>query len=109
MDVSSMQLPDLYRALDATLDRLDPDSAETFAIRVREIAAMTTWAPGVIDPQGRAALLSLGLEARLKALFQKGGDNTVAELHDALSQLRVTIKRHDDDLNPTAVDADWDE
>ncbi len=104
-----MQLPDLYRVLDATLDRLDPDDAQTFAIRAREIAAMTTWAPGVIDPQGRAAALSLGLEARLKALFQQSGSNTLAELHDALSQLRVTIKQHDDDLSPTVADTDWDD
>lgn len=109
MELKDVRLPDLYRALGAHLDRLDRETAEAFTARLREIEALITWAPGIIDPLGRAAAISLGFEDRLEILRADKQDNAFTELHEALFSLRTAIKRHDDDLNPDVADSEFDD
>ncbi|MHB1585609.1 MAG: hypothetical protein ACYCRH_02290 [Acidiferrobacteraceae bacterium] len=109
MELKEARLPDLYRALDGNLERLDHETAEAFTARLREIEALITWAPGMIDPLGQAAALSLGFEGRLEVVCTDRQDNAFAELHDALISLRTAIKRHDDDLDPGATDSEFDD
>ncbi|MHB1951222.1 MAG: hypothetical protein ACYCQK_07075 [Acidiferrobacteraceae bacterium] len=109
MDLKNARLPDLYRALEECLERLDCDTAEAFTARLREIEALVTWAPGVIDPLGRAATLSQEFEDRLELLCSGTRNAAYAELHDALASLRVTIRRHDQDLDPESAESEFDD
>ena len=109
MELKDVRLPELYRLLDGNLERLNHETAEAFTARLREIEALITWAPGMIDPHGQAAALSLGFEGRLESLCTQRQDNAFAELHEALISLRTAIKRHDDDLDPGAADSEFDD
>lgn len=105
-----MKLPELYRAVQAALDgERDAPALEKLARCAAELADLTTWAPGVIDPHGRAASTSLVLEARIRALYAERSDTALAELHDALAELRATILKHDDDLRPRRDEDEYDE
>lgn len=99
-----MKLPELYQAVERLLDaeQADADECTQLAKRAVEIAALTTWAPGAIDPQGRAAEISGQLEARLRERYGEDRGQALAELHDALADLRAAIARHDEDLRPSA-------
>jgi len=102
-------LKELCKAVnDALNDRPDGRRLRQLSRSAEEIASLTGWAPGAIDPQGRFAKICQDLEARSRALYERTSQYELAELHDALAGLRETVARHDEDLKPSAADDDPD-
>jgi hypothetical protein len=105
-----MNLPELYRTVQAALDgERDALALERLARRAAELADLTTWAPGAIDPHGQAVSISLALEAQIRGLYAEHSDPALAELHDALAELRAAILKHDDDLRPRRDEDEYGE
>ena len=103
-------LKELCKAVnDALNDHPDGLTLKRLSRSAVEIASLTGWAPGVIDPHGRFAKICVDLQQRARDLYEKTGKTEVAELHDALADLRETVARHDDDLNPNTDDKDSDD
>lgn len=104
-----MTLKELCKAVnDALNDRPDGRRVQQLARNAQETAALTGWAPGVIDPQGRFAKICKDLEDRARALYERTTRRELAELHDALAELRETVARHDEDIKPSPADDDGD-
>lgn len=102
-----MTLNELCKAVNAAISvRPDGLRCRQLTRNALEIAALTGWAPGVIDPQGRFDQLCTELQGRIKRLHETSGGNELAELHDALAELREAVARHDDDLAPSRDDGD---
>ncbi len=97
-----MKLPELYQGLQAALAApLNPDDLTIFTNHAKELTALTTWAPGLIDPQGQACAISIALEGKNRSLYEAGANDSLAELHDALLDLRSAIIQHDEDRTPS--------
>jgi uncharacterized protein YbjT (DUF2867 family) len=98
-------LKELCKSVNDALNE-HPDAArlQRLARNAIEIASLTGWAPGVIDPYGRFAKICIDLQERARGLYEKTGKRELAELHDALADLREAVAKHDDDLNPAAKD-----
>jgi hypothetical protein len=91
-----MTLSELLKAVDAALKGSHSLGAPAqLAQQAQQIAAMVDWAPGAIDAQGRLDQRLLFLQEQLKARFLEGGEPALAELHDALGDLRQAIAEHD--------------
>lgn len=104
-----MTLKELCKAVnDALNDRPDGRRVRQLARNAEEITSLTGWAPGAIDPQGRFAKICKDLEERSRALYERTTHQELAELHDALAELRETVARHDEDLKPSSADDDGD-
>ena len=100
-----MTLNELCKAVnDALNDRPDGRRLRQLARNAGELASLTGWAPGAIDPQGRFAKICKDLEGRTRTLYERSAQQELAELHDALAELRETVARHDDDLKPSSED-----
>lgn len=104
-----MTLPELYRAVRELIQNPTAHSAQLLCVEAQKIADMTSWAPGVIDPKGQAQAMSMELEQQLRKLYEQNRDQAIAELHDALCDVRAAIARHDDDLRPRRDDEDEDD
>ena len=105
-----MTLTELYKAVAAALtDHPDSQRCKQLARNAQEIAALTGWAPGVIDPHGHFAGRGAELRERIKHLYQASGQETLAELHDALADLTEAVARHDADLTAARDGADGDD
>lgn len=102
-----MTLKELCMAVNEALnDHPDDLRLRQLTRKAEEIAALTGWAPGIIDPQGRFAKICTDLEDRSRGLYERTGQYDLAKLHDALADLRDTVARHDEDLKPSAEDDD---
>lgn len=100
-----MTLKELCKAVNEALnDHPDGLNLQRLSRSAVEIASLTGWAPGVIDPHGRFAKICVDLQQRARDLYEKTGKAEVAELHDALADLRETVARHDYDLAPDRDD-----
>lgn len=105
-----MTLKGLCEAVnDALNGQPDGPRLKRLARHAAEIASLTGWAPGVIDPQGRFAKICMDLETKARNLYERTGQYELAEVHDSLAELRETVARHDNDLKPSAADEDGDE
>lgn len=103
-DVTLKELCDgVNKALNEQPDAL---RMKQLAQSAAEIGALTGWAPGIIDPHGRFAKICADLQARARAIYERTGRMDVAELHDALGQLREVVARHDEDLRYSPEDDD---
>lgn len=92
----AMTISELMKAVDAVLK--GDHSLGTpglLAQKAQQAAAVVGWAPGAIDPQGRLDEMLQLLQERLKAQFLSGSDTAIAELHDAMGDLRQAIAEHD--------------
>jgi hypothetical protein len=102
-----MTLNELYRdmrtALQGSVDAAAIDRLTTEASRY---AGTVGWAEGVIDKDGRIAVESLREMARSR--FEKTRDSDIATLHDALADLLLAIRTHDEDLDPSHDNVDHD-
>lgn len=97
-----MKLPELYQRLQAALAApLNVDDLTLFTQHAKELAALTTWAPGIIDPTGQACAINIELEGQIRALYEAEASDSLAALHDALLDLRSAIIQHDEDLTPS--------
>lgn len=99
-----MTLPELYRSIRAAIQNPAAHDLEQLKVHAQQIADMTTWAPAMIDPNGQASAISLELEQQLRAIYAETQNQSVAELHDALCEVRGAIAQHDDDLRPRRED-----
>lgn len=91
-----MTINEWMKAVDAVIegDR-SPGTPALLAQQARQAAAMVGWAPGAIDAQGRLDQRLQLLQERLKAEFSSSNDMAMAELHDAVGDLRQAIAEHD--------------
>jgi len=99
-----MTLPELYRSIRAAIQNLETHDLEQLKLRAQQITDMTSWAPAMIDPNEQASAISRELELQLRAIYAETPNQSVANLHDALCDLRVAIAQHDDDLRPQRED-----
>lgn len=102
-----MTLKELCKAVnDALNDHPDGMNLQRLSRSAAEIASLTGWAPSVIDPHGRFAKICVDLQQRARDLYEKTGKTEVAELHDALADLREAVAKHDYDLDPNTDNSD---
>jgi hypothetical protein len=91
-----MTIGELIKAVEAVLARDPAPSAPgLLAQKAQQVAAVVGWAPGAIDGQGRLDEILERLQEQLKARFLSDSDSAMAELHDALGDLRQAIAEHD--------------
>ena len=104
-----MTLNELYRdmrtALQGSVDAAAIDRLTTEASRY---AGTVGWAEGVIDKDGRIAEAFDSLREMARARFEKTRDSDIATLHDALADLLLAIRTHDNDLDPSSDNEDHD-
>jgi hypothetical protein len=70
------------------------------------MADMTGWAAGVIDAQGRLDAELARLQDRARTLYEERSAHPMAELHDALGDLRGAIARYDAEVTGTGSEED---
>jgi hypothetical protein len=102
-----MNISDFLKSVDAVLQG-DRSHALLDQLRAvaEQMADMTGWAPGVIDPHGRIDGELLRLQERAKVLYVENHDQAIAALHDALGELRQAIAEHDSHFEAPADDDD---
>ena len=76
----------------ATIDRLTTEAGK--------FASTVSWAAGVIDKDGRIVEAFDSLREIAFARFKLANDSDMATLHDALADLILAIRTHDEDLDP---------
>jgi hypothetical protein len=104
-----MELQAFLEAVDTALSGIgNPAAMDRLRMRAQQMADMTGWAPGVIDPEGRLDVVLARLQDRAKLLYAEGSAALVAELHDALGDLRAAIVRHDADVTGHGAEDDLD-
>lgn len=103
-----MTLPELYRSIRAAIQNPAAHNFNQLTVHAQQIADMTAWAPSMIDPNGQASAISLELEEKLREIYAQTQDKSIAELHDALCDVRAAVAQHDDDLRPRSVDDEDD-
>lgn len=77
----------------AAIDRLTTESAR--------YASTVGWSDGVIDPDGRIAAAFDKLREIAQVRFEQTRDTDIATLHDALADLILAIRTHDEDIDPS--------
>lgn len=97
-----MTLNDLYRemrvALEGSVDAAAIDRLTTGASR---FASTVGWAEGVIDKDGRIAEAFDNLREMALSRFEKTRDSDISTLHNALADLILAIRTHDEDIDPS--------
>lgn len=88
---------DMREALQGAVDAAAIDRLTTEAARY---ASTVGWAQGVIDKDGRIAQAFDSLREIAKARYEQTSAADVATLHDALADLVLAIRSHDEDLDP---------
>lgn len=101
-----MNLSELCKAAHEVLEHPDKQTLQRLTRRAGEIASLTGWAPGQIDPEGRFDTICQQLLHKARQLYEQNQQQEIAELHDALAELRETVARHDDDLRPDSSEGD---
>lgn len=97
-----MNLNELYQemrtALEGSVDAATVDRLTTEASRY---ASTVGWAAGVIDKDFRIAEAFDKLREMAQARFEKTRDTDISTLHDALADLILAIRTHDEDIDPS--------
>lgn len=97
-----MTLNELYQkmrvALQGSVDAATIDSLTTEASRY---ASTVGWADGVIDSDGHIAAAFDQLREMAQVRFEQTRDTDMATLHDALADLILAIRTHDEDIDPS--------
>ncbi len=76
------------------------------AKQAQQLADMVGWADGIINKDGRVSEAFIQLQAQARSQHEATGDENVAILHDALSDLLAAVFRHDEDVTPSSNDDD---
>ena len=104
-----MTILELYRemrsALEGSADAATNDRLTTEAGR---FASTVGWADGVIDKDGRVAEAFDSLREIVFARFKLANDSDMATLHDALANLILAIRTHDEDIDPSPDNEEHD-
>lgn len=97
-----MTLNDLYRDMRAALEgAVDAAAIDRLTTEASRFASTVGWAAGVIDKDGRIAEAFDRLREMAQARFEKTRDSNIATLHDALADLILAIRTHDEDIDPS--------
>ena len=97
-----MTLNELYRDMRAALQgSVDAAAIDRLTTEASRYAGTVGWAEGVIDKDGRIAEAFDSLREMARARFEKTRDSDIATLHDALADLLLAIRTHDEDLDPS--------
>ena len=96
---------DMRAALQGSVDATAIDRLTTEAARY---AGTVGWANGVIDKDGRIAEAFDSLREMAKARFEQTRDTDIATLHDALAELVLAIRTHDEDIDPSPDNEEHD-
>ena len=83
----------------AGIDRLTTEAAR--------YASTVGWAEGLIDKDGRISLAFDSLREMAQARFEHTRDPDIATLHDALADLILAIRTHDEDIDPSPENEDF--
>ncbi len=86
----------------------EPDSAILINLvkQAQELADMVGWADSVIDKDDKVSDAFTVLKDRARVQHEKTGNQNIAILHDAVSDLLSAIYKHDDDLAPSKFEND---
>ena len=104
-----MTLNELYRDMRAALQgSVDAAAIDRLTTEASRYADTVGWAEGVIDKDGRIAEAFDSLREMARARFEKTRDSDIATLHDALADLLLAIRTHDEDLDPLSDNEDHD-
>lgn len=104
-----MTLNELYRDMRAALQgSVDAAAIDRLTTEASRYAGTVGWAEGVIDKDGRIGEAFDSLREMARARFEKTRDSDIATLHDALADLLLAIRSHDEDLDPSSDNVDHD-
>ncbi len=96
-----MTLNELHRDMRAALQNsVDAAEIDRLTSETARYASTVGWALGVIDKDGRIVRAFDSLREMAKARFEQTRDTDIATLHDALADLIVEIRTHDEDMDP---------
>ena len=97
-----MTLNELYRdmqeALKGTADAATIDRLSTECARYTSTIG---WAEGVVDKDGRIAEAFDKLREMAETRYRANKEGDIATLHDALAELILAIRTHDEDIDPS--------
>ena len=104
-----MTLNDLYRDMRAALEgSVDAATIDRLTTEATRYASTVGWAEGVIDKDGRIAEAFDGLREMAQARFEQTRNTDIATLHDALADLILAVRTHDEDIDPSPDNDDQD-
>lgn len=104
-----MTLNELYRDMRAALDgSVDAATIDLLTTEAARYASTVGWADGVIDKDGRIAEAFDTLRETAFTRFEQTRDSNIASLHDALADLILAIRTHDEDIDPSPDNEDHD-
>ena len=104
-----MTLNDLYRDMRAALEgSVDAATIDLLTTEAARYASTVGWAAGVIDKDGRISEAFDKLRETAFARFEQTRDSNIASLHDALADLILAIRTHDEDIDPSPDNEDHD-
>jgi hypothetical protein len=102
-----MTLNDLYREMRAALEgSVDAAAIDRLTTGSARFASTVGWADGVIDKDGRIAEAFEKLREMASARFAQTRDSNIAALHDALADLILAVRTHDEDIDPSSDNED---
>lgn len=97
-----MTLNELYRDMKAALEgTVDAAAIDRLTTEAGRYASTIGWAEGVVDKDGRIAEAFDGLREKAQARYEQAREGDIASLHDALADLVLAIRTHDEDIDPS--------
>ena len=104
-----MTLNELYREMHAALEgSLDAATTDRLTTETDRYASTVGWADGVIDKDGRITEAFDKLRETAQTVYEQTSDSNIAILHDALANLVLAVRMHDEDVDPSPYDEDID-
>ena len=97
-----MTLNELYSGMQAALNETaDAATIDRLTTETARYASTVGWAEGVIDKDGHITEAFDKLREMAEARYRDKNEGDVATLHDALADLVLAIRTHDEDLDPS--------
>lgn len=97
-----MTLNELHRDMRAALQgSVDATAIDRLTTEAARYASTVGWAESVIDKDGRISAAFDSLREMALARFEKTRESDIATLHDALADLVLAIRTHDEDIDPS--------
>lgn len=97
-----MTLNELHSNMRTALQgSVDAAAIDRLITETTRYASTVGWADGVIDKDGRIAQAFDSLREMAQASFEQTRNTDIASLHDALADLVLAIRTHDEDIDPS--------